>query len=132
MNTIIRSLEMSLSIVVLVTAATAVLQIGITNVSQAQVSQKTQGQNPMCDPTDRFINTTESHVCGVPKTPLATPAQPTTTQPPSSITPSPPSGTEESPIPGLPWLQWPAKHWSIGNLGTVIDVVAAIVKKEPW
>ena len=99
MNAIIRSVGMSFTIVVLVAAATAVLEIGIINVSHAQV---TPSQNPMCDPTDRFINTTESHVCGVPKTPLATPAEPTTTEPPSSITPPSVSGTSEAPIPGLP------------------------------
>ncbi|MGC2428292.1 MAG: hypothetical protein WA421_14730 [Nitrososphaeraceae archaeon] len=78
----------TLAIVAVLTAATAVLEIGIMNVSHAQVP--TPSQNPMCDPTDRSINTTESHVCGVPKTPLTTPAQPTTTEPPSSITPPPP------------------------------------------
>jgi hypothetical protein len=73
----------------------------------------------MCDPTDTSINTTESHVCGLPKTPSATGATPesTTTEPPGSVSPSSPgstttspppppsSGTQESPIPGLPGLQ---------------------------
>ena len=99
MTTIIRSVGMSFTIIVLVTAATVALEIGIINVSHAQV---TPSQNPMCDPTDRFINTTESHVCGIPKTPSATGAEPTTTEPPSSITPPSASGTPEAPIPGLP------------------------------
>ena len=102
MNTKVRSVGMTLlATVVIVGAAaiTAALEIGIIKVSHAQV---TQGQNPMCDPTDRFINTTESHVCGIPKTPLATPAEPTTTEPPNSITPPSASGTPEAPILGLP------------------------------
>jgi hypothetical protein len=63
-------------VVVVVAASSAVLEIGIINLSHAQVM--TPGQNPMCDPTDKIINTTESKVCGVPKTPMA-PAGPTTT-----------------------------------------------------
>jgi hypothetical protein len=30
----------------------------------------------MCDPTDRHVNTRESHVCGLPKTPSVTAAKP--------------------------------------------------------
>jgi hypothetical protein len=75
------------------------------------------GANPMCNATDRNVNTTESHVCGIPKTPSATGATPesTTTEPPGSMSPSspgsttiflpPPSGTQESPIPRVPGLQ---------------------------
>ncbi len=79
MNTIIRSIGMASSlfaiVVVVVVASSAVLEIGIINVSHAEVA--TPSQNPMCDPTDKFINTTESKVCGVPKTPMA-PVGPTT------------------------------------------------------
>jgi hypothetical protein len=94
-------------------AASIVLEGGLINVSHAQVLQRlsstesevtTAGANPMCDPTDRNVNTTESHVCGLPKTPSATGAAvSTTTEPPGSTTssPPPPSGTQESPIPGL-------------------------------
>ena len=92
------------------------------NVSYAQVLQRlpstgskvtTPGANPICDPTDRNVNTTESHVCGISKTPSATGATPesTTTEAPGSVSPSspgsttilppPPSETQESPIPGL-------------------------------
>src|SRR6188472_2968299 len=99
------------------TAASMVLESGIINVSHAQVLQRspstgsevtTPGQNPMCDPTDRNVNTTESHVCGIPKTPSATgAAEPTTTESPSSISPTspgsitPPSGSPLESIPGL-------------------------------
>jgi hypothetical protein len=104
MNAIIRSIGMVLSlfaIVVVVVASSAVLGIGIINMAQAQEEEQTPssalpslplptspstttsntispGQNPMCDPTDKFINTTESKVCGVPKSPMA-PVGPTTT-----------------------------------------------------
>ena len=69
------------------------------NVSHAQVLQRilstgsevtTPGVNPMCDPNDRHVNTRESHVCGLPKTPSAT-AEPTTTESPSFISPTSPT-----------------------------------------
>jgi hypothetical protein len=72
-----RSSSSLLAIAVVVVSTSAVLEIGIINVSYAQV---TPSQNPMCDPTDKFINTTESKVCGLPKTPMA-PVGPTTTPP---------------------------------------------------
>jgi hypothetical protein len=105
MNAIIRSIGMVLSlfaiVVVVVVASSAVLGIGIINTAQAQEEEQTPssalpslplptspstttsntispGQNPMCDPTDKFINTTESKICGVPKSPMA-PVGPTTT-----------------------------------------------------
>src|SRR6188472_4279804 len=100
------------------TAASMVLESGIINVSHAQVLRRspstgsevtTPGQNPMCDPTDRHVNTTESHVCGIPKTPSATGAAAgtTTTESPSSISPTSPgsltpsSGSPLESIPGL-------------------------------
>ena len=127
-NVIISCVGIVLFAIIITAAAAAsiVLESGIINVSYAQVLQRlpstgskvtTPGANPMCDPTDRNVNTTESHVCGIPKTPSATGATPesTTTEPPGSVSPSspgsttifppPPSGTQESPILGLPGLQ---------------------------
>jgi hypothetical protein len=100
-------------------AASMALESGIINVSYAQLLQRSPstgsevtipGQNPVCDPTDTSINTTESHVCGIPKTPSATAAaaaEPTTTESPNSISPTspgsmtPPSGSPLESIPGL-------------------------------
>jgi hypothetical protein len=113
MNRILSSIGIVLFAIIITGAAAGsiLLESGIINVSHAQLLQRspptgsevtTPGANPMCDPTDRSINTTESHVCGLPKTPSATGATPgsTTTSPPP-----PSSGTQESPIPGLPGLQ---------------------------
>jgi hypothetical protein len=83
MNRILCSVGISLFAIITTAAAAAsmVLESGIINVSHAQVLQPspstgpevtTPGQNPVCDPTDRHINTRESHVCGIPKTPSAT------------------------------------------------------------
>jgi hypothetical protein len=128
MNVIISCVGIVLFAIIIITAVAAsiVLESGIINVSYAQILQRspstgsevtTPGANPMCDPTDTSINTTESHVCGIPKTPSATgAAESTTTEQPGSVSPSspsstptspppPPSGTQESPIPGLPGLQ---------------------------
>jgi hypothetical protein len=59
-----------------------------TQVSTTRSAQVTTEENPMCDPTDKNINATESRVCGVPKTPSATTTPTsTTTEPPSSISP---------------------------------------------
>jgi hypothetical protein len=120
MNKILSSVGIALFGIITTAAAAAsiVLESGIINVSYAQVLQRlpptgpeatAPGQNPMCDPTDTSINTTESHVCGIPKTPSATgaAAESTTTESPSSISPSspgsmiPPSGSSLEPIPGL-------------------------------
>jgi hypothetical protein len=122
MNKILSSAGIVLfAIIIIITAAAAasmVLESGIINVSYAQVLQcspstrseiTTPGQNPVCDPTDRHVNTTESHVCGIPKTPSATGAAAgtTTTESPSSISPTspgsltPPSGSPLESIPGL-------------------------------
>ena len=46
-------------------AISAVLETGMTNVSYAQISQ---GQNPICDPSDTHVNGIESRTCGIPKT----------------------------------------------------------------
>jgi hypothetical protein len=126
MNVILSSIGIVLFAIIIITAVAAsiVLESGIINVSYAQILQRspstgsevtTPGANPMCDPTDRHVNTRESHVCGIPKTPSATgAAESTTTEQPGSVSPSssgsttpqpPLSGTQESPIPGLPGLQ---------------------------
>jgi hypothetical protein len=129
MNITISSIGIVLfATIITAAAASIVLESGIINVSYAQVFQHSPstgsevttpaGANPTCDPTDRHVNTRESHVCGIPKTPSATgaAAESTTTEQPGSVSPSspsstttspppPPSGTQESPIPGLPGLQ---------------------------
>jgi hypothetical protein len=97
---------MIFAITITTAADSILLESGIINLSYAQVFQRvpsgsetTPGANPMCDPTDRHVNTRESHVCGVPKTPSTTATlEPTRTEPPSSITPS--SGSSLQPIPG--------------------------------
>ena len=119
MNKILSSAGIVLFAIIITAAAAAsmVLESGIINVSYAQLLQRspstgsevtTPGANPMCDPTDRSINTTESHVCGIPKTPSAIgSAGTTTTESPSSISPTsrgsmtPPSGSPLESIPGL-------------------------------
>jgi hypothetical protein len=96
MNKILSSAGIVLFAIIIITAAAAasmVSESGIINVSYAQVLQRspstrseitTPGQNPVCDPTDRHVNTRESHVCGIPKTPSATGAA---AESPSSISP---------------------------------------------
>ena len=82
MNAIISCVGNVLFAIIIIITAVAppsiVLESGIINVSYAQILQRspstgsevtTPGANPMCDPTDTSINTTESHVCGIPKTP---------------------------------------------------------------
>jgi hypothetical protein len=62
---------------------------GGTQVSTTRSAQVTPVGNPMCDPTDKNINASESRVCGVPKTPsAATTSTSTTTEQPSTISPS--------------------------------------------
>src|SRR5437763_10366655 len=121
-NKILSSIGIVLFVIIIIGAAAAsmVLESGIMNVSHAQLLQRlpsigskvtTPGQNPMCDPNNlklRHVNTTESHVCGIPKTPSATGAAgTTTTESPSSISPTsrgsmtPPSGSPLESIPGL-------------------------------
>ena len=80
------------AVIVALIAVGAALEIGIINGSQAQVLQKTppitpspstsplpspsstispQEKSKLCDPNNpklRFVNTTESHICGIPKT----------------------------------------------------------------
>jgi hypothetical protein len=119
MNVIISCVGIVLFAIIIITAVAAsiVLESGIINVSYAQILQRspstgsevtTPGANPMCDPTDRHVNTRESHVCGIPKTPSDIgSAGTTTTESPSSISPTsrgsmtPPSGSPLESIPGL-------------------------------
>jgi hypothetical protein len=96
MNKILSSAGIVLfAIIITGTAAgSIVLEGGIINVSYAQVLQRspstgsevtTPGQNPVCDPSDSNVNTRESHVCGIPKTPSATGAA--AAESPSPISP---------------------------------------------
>jgi hypothetical protein len=141
-STLNMSIRMSFTAVVLVAAlatASVVLEVGIINRSQAQSGQtpsarlspstsppptssaiSPQEKSKLCDPNNpklRFVNTTESKICGLPitiknvttATPIPTTSIPTTTPksiPPSSpkpITPSPSENpSQEAPIPGLP------------------------------
>lgn len=114
------SIRISFSAVVLVVvAASTVLEIGIINVSQAQVTPSPTSPLPtnttvspalkakICDPNNpklAFVNTTESHICGIPKTPLAITVNSTTPTPssPNPITPPTKNAPLETPIPGLP------------------------------
>src|SRR6187200_709013 len=129
------------AVIVALIAVGAALEIGIINGSQAQVLQKTppitpspstsplpspsstispQEKSKLCDPNNpklRFVNTTESHICGIPKTiknittttptpTLTSTPKPTTPTPssPKPITPTPSetTPTPQEPIPGLP------------------------------
>jgi hypothetical protein len=135
------------AVIVALIAVGAALEIGIINGSQAQVLQKTppitpspstsplpspsstispQEKSKLCDPNNpklRFVNTTESHICGIPKTTknVTTTTATTTTPTPASSIPPPPrpkpisplspnpitppsseSPPQERPIPGLP------------------------------
>ena len=79
-----------------ITSASAVLEIGIINGSQAQVTPSPTSPSPtnttvspalkskMCDPNNpklRFVNTTESNICGIPKTIKNVSTTPTTPAP---------------------------------------------------
>jgi hypothetical protein len=123
------SIRISLTAVVLAAAiasASAVLEIGIINGSQAQVTPSSptspspttnktvspELKSEMYDPNNpklRFVNTTESNICGIPKTiknvTTTTPTTPTPTpSSPKPITPTPSetTPTPQEPIPGLP------------------------------
>jgi hypothetical protein len=117
MNTIIRSAGMAFVIVAVVAAAaSAVLEIGIINVSQAQVTPSPTNitvspelKSKRCDPNNpklRFVNTTESNICGIPKTIKNVTTTTSTTPTPSSPKPITPTSetvpTPQEPIPGLP------------------------------
>ena len=82
-----KPIRISFTAVVLATAiasASAVLEIGIINGSQSQITPSSptspsptnktvspELKSKMCDPNNpklRFVNTTESNICGIPKT----------------------------------------------------------------
>ena len=130
------------AVIVALIAVGAALEIGIINGSQAQVLQKTppitpspstsplpspsstispQEKSKLCDPNNpklRFVNTTESHICGIPKTmknvttttptPASSIPPPPRPKPISPLSPNPitppssESPPQEPPIPGLP------------------------------
>jgi len=60
-------------------------ELECTNSSNCYAQEAaTSGQNLMCDPNNpklKFVNTTESHVCGIPKIPLAITVNSTTPMP---------------------------------------------------
>ena len=64
--------QLMLTAVVLLLIMTAVVIIGfrLSNVAHGQVTPETitpQQKAIMCDPNDRFVNSTESAVCGLPQ-----------------------------------------------------------------
>jgi hypothetical protein len=118
-----------------IASASAVLEIGIINGTQAQVTPSSptspsptnktvspELKSKICDPNNpklRFVNTTESNICGIPKTiknvttttsitptpsPTLTPKPITPPSSPNPITPTPSetTPTPQEPIPGLP------------------------------
>ena len=60
-----------LNIVTMVILAIVSLTI-MTNFGIAQAQVTAQQKAKVCDPNDRFINTTESKICGIPPTPANT------------------------------------------------------------
>jgi hypothetical protein len=147
LNMPIRMSFTAVVLAVAIAAASVVLEVGIINGSQAQIGQtpsarlspppspspstspppsptnttiSPQEKSKLCDPNNpklRFVNTTESKICGLPitiKNVTTTTPTPTTSIPPPTpkpISPSspnpitpPPSENppQEAPIPGLP------------------------------
>jgi hypothetical protein len=117
MNRIISSVAIVLFAIIITTiaAVSIVLESGIINVSHGQLLQRspptgskvtTPGANPMCDPTDTSINTTESHVCGLPKTTSPKAAEPLSSTTPGANPMCDPTDTSinttESHVCGLP------------------------------
>ena len=121
-RTTIRSVGMAFAIVVATAAASTVLEIGIINASQAQVTPSPTNttispalKSKLCDPNNpklRFVNTTESNICGLPKsiknittttttTPTPKPISPPSSSPRPITPPSEPSPPTED-IPELP------------------------------
>jgi hypothetical protein len=141
-NTLNMPVRMSfIAVVIAIAAIGAVLEIGIINGSQAQLLQKAPPTAPslstspppsptntsvspevkskLCDPNNpklRFVNATESKICGIPKTmknvTTTTPAPTSIPSPtpkpisplsPDPITPPPSENPpQEAPIPGIP------------------------------
>ena len=83
-NIVIRISFTAVVLAAAIASASAVLEIGIINGSQAQVTPSSptsssptnktvspELKSEMCDPNNpklRFVNTTESNICGIPKT----------------------------------------------------------------
>ena len=99
MNTTVRTDGMALFAVVVIVAAaaaavSAALEIGIINVSQAQVTPSATNttispalKSKICYPGNpklAFVNTTESNICGLPKS-----IKNVTTTTPPTLTPKP-------------------------------------------
>jgi|SRR5438874_10705189 hypothetical protein len=89
------------AVFVVFTATIIVLAFGTLNVAQGQAGGGGGGGNitltpaqkaAMCDPNNpslKFVNTTESHICGIPKSP--SPNSTATSQLPTPTTPSVPA-----------------------------------------
>src|SRR5919197_2725017 len=94
-----KEVAVSLSSVVMVTifsatvvAVAALTQFGIFGIAhgQGRLTLTPEQKAAMCDPNNpklNFVNTTESHICGIPKAPTATAN--TTTTGTETETPSP-------------------------------------------
>jgi hypothetical protein len=88
------SRKISLSIIVISTifAASIVTLTGFGSVGiaqgQANPTLTPEQKTGMCDPNDKFVNTTESRICGIPKTPASS-ANATTSENNTSSTISP-------------------------------------------
>src|SRR6188472_1894076 len=125
-NIVIRISFTAVVLAAAIASASAVLEIGIINGSQAQVTPSSptsssptnktvspELKSEMCDPNNpklRFVNTTESNICGIPKTiknvttttSITPTPSPTLTPKPITPTPSETTPTPQEPIPGLP------------------------------
>ena len=95
------------AVLVVFTAIVIVLAFGTLNVAQGQAGGGGGGnitltpaqKAAMCDPNNpslKFVNTTESHICGLPK---SIPSNSTTssTELPTPTTPPPPPSTTQQP-----------------------------------
>ena len=80
--------------------ACVILETRLVNLSYAQV---TPAPNSMCEPNDKHVNATESHKCGIPKTPSSSSsaANSTTTTAPTTSPSSQNTTTPQGTIPGL-------------------------------
>jgi hypothetical protein len=58
---------------VILSASITLTKIGDFGIAQGQVNNITSSLTPeqkaaICDPSDKYVNTTESRICGIPKT----------------------------------------------------------------
>ena len=89
----------SLIFTVLVVSIVELAEFGSFGAAKGQANQ-----NPaMCDPNDKSINSTESRICGVPKTTAPSSAENNTASIAGTTTPSPPSDntTTQGNVPGV-------------------------------